>query len=79
MATLKDIYDLYTDIVQCTKLFGVTAESMVEFNGLVKAARDAVMKEQGIDDPNKAAALPKDTILGEQAESALKGLQALWR
>lgn len=78
MATLQDLCDVYCDLSWRIKFFGVTTpEALVNFSVLVKAAHDALLEEQGLDDPVKAAALPRDTVLGEKAQAALANLKAL--
>ena len=77
MATLKDIYAVCSRLDILTEFRGASAEFMTEFSGLRKAAYAAVMEEQGIDDPDRAAALPEDTVLGEKAQTALEGLKGL--
>lgn len=77
MATLKDLHDVSGLLKWRVTLFGATDKFQQRSNELLEAARGAVMEEQGISDPDKATALPEDTVLGEKAQAALEGLKAL--
>lgn len=78
MATLKDINDVITGIDFRITLFGATAKGKRKFLSAIKAARDAIMEEQGLDNPDKAVALSEDTVLGKKAKAALEALEALF-
>ena len=77
MATLKDLYDTVISIRTAIELFEVSAEAKEKIIAETQASRDAVMEEQGLDDPEKAAALAEGTILGKKAEAALNNLRSL--
>ena len=79
MSTLKDIHEVWRKISEGLKFPGVPPEALGRFEVLTRAANDAVMEEQGIDDSDKAAALSPDTVLGEKAEAVLADLKALFQ
>ncbi|MFH1621051.1 MAG: hypothetical protein ABIB04_03125 [Patescibacteria group bacterium] len=77
MATLKDVYDLSAHFLTSIKLYGATTEFTKKLHGLIRAVGDAVMEEQGLDDPELAHKLSKETVLGQKALSALEEMRAL--
>ena len=79
MSTLKDMHEVWGQINRGMRLFGVSAEALERLKRLTTAASDAVIEEQGLDDPDKAAALPSNTVLGEKAEAVLADLREFHR
>ncbi len=82
MSTLNDIHGVWKEIskvISEMSIFGVTPGILGRFEKLTTAARDAIMEDRGLDDPDQVAALPKDTVLGEKAEAVLADLEAFFQ
>ena len=71
MVTLKEVIDKGVAVKQAVRLFGAVAEFLQENEQLFQAIGEAICQEQGVS-PDEALMLPKDTVLGPEAEARFR-------
>lgn len=76
MTTMADVMAVGEKAKLSFEFFGATEEGQRRFHELFQEVGKTLMKEQGIDDPEKArVAISRDTVLGDQAGAAFQRLQ----
>lgn len=77
MPTLGNLTTVLGELLIKIELFGATKEWLEHFDAAVTEAREAIMAEQGLTDPQLGMVLALDVPLGARAQVALKALQEL--